>query len=84
MNAAAVPRGRRSCGAREGEVALATDGGEEALGAGMAAGLPAGKGDGHHLVNRSAGDAKPLHLVTTFADDVRSITSKVRECEHSY
>lgn len=36
----------------EGEVALVTDAGEQALAAGMAAGFPAGVEDGHCLVNR--------------------------------
>src|SRR5215211_6336833 len=34
----------------EGELVLVTDGGEQVLTAGMAAGFPAGKPDGHHLV----------------------------------
>ncbi len=37
----------------EGEVTLVTDEGETILGPGMAAGFPAGRPDGHHLVNRS-------------------------------
>jgi uncharacterized cupin superfamily protein len=37
----------------DGEVTLVTDAGEKVLGPGMAAGFPAGKPDGHHLVNRS-------------------------------
>jgi uncharacterized cupin superfamily protein len=37
----------------EGELVLVTDAGEQTLGPGMAAGFPAGKPDGHHLVNRS-------------------------------
>ncbi|UQA58410.1 cupin domain-containing protein [Polyangium aurulentum] len=37
----------------EGEVTLITDAGEQVLEPGMAAGFPAGKPDGHHLVNRS-------------------------------
>ncbi len=37
----------------EGELTLATEHGEQALGAGMCAGFPAGKADGHHLINRS-------------------------------
>ncbi len=36
-----------------GEVVLVTDGGEQVLGAGTAAGFPAGTGDGHHVINRS-------------------------------
>src|SRR5438876_11639021 len=37
----------------QGEVVLVTDAGEQTLHAGMAAGFPAGKADGHHLINRS-------------------------------
>lgn len=37
----------------EGELVLVTDAGEQTLGPGMAAGFPAGDGDGHQLVNRS-------------------------------
>jgi uncharacterized cupin superfamily protein len=44
----------------EGEVTLVTDAGEKILGAGMAAGFPAGRADGHHLINRS--DAPVLYL----------------------
>jgi len=45
-----------------GEVVLVTDGGEQRLTAGMAAGFPAGKPDGHHLINRSAADALVLEV----------------------
>jgi uncharacterized cupin superfamily protein len=45
-----------------GEVVLVTDGGEQVLVAGMAAGFPAGKPDGHHLINRSARDALVLEV----------------------
>ena len=44
----------------EGEVTLVTDGGETLLGPGMAAGFPAGKPDGHHLINRSGRPARYL------------------------
>lgn len=37
----------------EGELTLVTEGGEQALGAGMCAGFPAGKPDGHQLINRT-------------------------------
>lgn len=37
-----------------GELVLVTELGEQVLTAGMCAGFPAGKADGHHLVNRSA------------------------------
>ena len=38
----------------EGELVLVTDGGEQVMRAGMAAGFPAGEPDGHHFVNRTA------------------------------
>ncbi len=44
----------------EGEIALVTDSGEQALGPGMVAGFPADAADGHHLVNR--GDTDALYL----------------------
>jgi uncharacterized cupin superfamily protein len=44
----------------EGTATLVTDDGESTLEAGMAAGFPAGRPDGHHLVNRS--DAPVVYL----------------------
>lgn len=38
----------------EGEIILVTDIGEQCLRAGMCAGFPAGKADGHHLINRGS------------------------------
>ena len=46
----------------EGEAVLVTDGGEQTLSAGMAAGFRAGTGDGHHLINRSDRDALLLEV----------------------
>jgi uncharacterized cupin superfamily protein len=46
----------------EGELVLVTDGGEQTLRAGMAAGFPAGAPDGHHLVNRSGAPALYLEV----------------------
>lgn len=46
----------------EGEVTLVTDAGRQRLGAGMAAGFPAGKADGHQLVNESAKPALYLEI----------------------
>ena len=43
-----------------GRITLVTDGGRQVLGAGMVAGFPAGKADGHHLVNE--GDASAVYL----------------------
>jgi len=45
-----------------GELTLITDAGEQVLQAGMAAGFPAGKADGHQLVNRSQTDAVYLEV----------------------
>jgi len=46
----------------EGEAALVTDAGEQTLGPGMVAGFPAGRADGHHLVNRSGTDVVYLEV----------------------
>jgi len=54
----------------EGELALVTDAGEQVLTPGMCAGFPKGKGDGHHLVNRSAKDAWYLEVGDRSAGDV--------------
>lgn len=52
----------------EGEATLVTDAGETRLTPGMAAGFPAGRRDGHHLINKSR--APILYLeVGTRADD---------------
>lgn len=40
----------------EGAPTLVTDAGEQVLAPGMVVGWPAGKADGHHLVNRTAAD----------------------------
>ena len=45
-----------------GELTLVTDGGEQRLGPGMCAGFPAGKADGHCLVNRTGHDAVYLEV----------------------
>jgi uncharacterized cupin superfamily protein len=44
----------------EGEITLVTDAGETLLKPGMCAGFPAGKPDGHHLINKS--DRKAVYL----------------------
>lgn len=46
----------------EGELTLVTDAGEQVLTAGAAAGFPAGKRDGHHLVNKSNRDGLYLEI----------------------
>jgi uncharacterized cupin superfamily protein len=53
----------------EGEVVLVTDAGEQVLTAGCCAGFPAGSGDGHQLVNRSARPAIYLEVGTNDAAD---------------
>lgn len=61
-----------------GELVLVTDGGEQRLTPGMCAGFPAGKADGHCLVNRTArdavylevGDRRPEDAVTYPDDDI--------------
>src|SRR5262245_26956208 len=45
-----------------GELVLVTEAGEQTLTAGMCAGFPAGKADGHHLVNRTSQDAVYLEV----------------------
>ncbi|HSN41514.1 MAG TPA: cupin domain-containing protein [Burkholderiales bacterium] len=52
-----------------GELTLVTDGGEQALTPGMAAGFPAGKADGHHLVNHGSVDAVYLEVGDRTAGD---------------
>ena len=44
----------------EGEITIVTDAGRQKLGPGMAAGFPAGKADGHQLVNET--DKPVLYL----------------------
>ena len=53
----------------EGEVVLVTDVGEEILKAGDCAGFRAGDADGHHLQNRSHGDAVILEVGTRVEGD---------------
>ena len=45
-----------------GEVTLVTDAGEQGLRAGMCAGYPAGKADGHHMINRGTVPATYLEV----------------------
>jgi uncharacterized cupin superfamily protein len=46
----------------EGEVVLVTDAGEQVMRPGMVVGFPAGRPDGHHLINRSTRDAVYLEI----------------------
>jgi uncharacterized cupin superfamily protein len=56
----------------DGELTLVTDAGEQLLGPGTAAGFPAGKADGHHLINRTERPATYLE-VGTRRDDVDEV-----------
>lgn len=67
----------------EGELTLVTEGGEQVLGPGMAAGFPAGVADGHMLVNRGAGPALYLEVgdrlpgdAVTYSDDDLAAVSR--------
>lgn len=53
----------------EGELTLITDAGEQTLKPGMAAGFPAAKGDGHHLVNKGKAWAVYLEVGNRSLDD---------------
>jgi uncharacterized cupin superfamily protein len=52
-----------------GELTLVTDAGEQALRPGMVAGFPAGRADGHHLINRSDRQASYLEIGSRIAED---------------
>jgi uncharacterized cupin superfamily protein len=52
-----------------GEVTLVTDGGDEVLRAGHAAGFKANDGNGHCLQNRSGSDVYVLEIGSRLADD---------------
>ena len=53
----------------EGELVLVTDEGEQRLGPGLCAGFPAGKANGHHLINRSDRLARYLEVGSRVAGD---------------
>jgi uncharacterized cupin superfamily protein len=53
----------------EGEVVLETNGGAQTLTSGMCAGFPAGTGDSHRFVNRSASDVTLLVIGDRTAGD---------------
>ncbi len=53
----------------QGELVLVTDAGETILQAGMAAGFPAGRADGHQLINRSDKPAVYLEMGTRAAEE---------------
>jgi uncharacterized cupin superfamily protein len=53
----------------EGELVLVTDAGEQLLTPGLAAGFPAGKPDGHHMINRSDRVARFLAIGSRIMGD---------------
>lgn len=53
----------------EGELVLRTNGGEQAVSAGMCVGFPANTGDAHHFVNRSDADAVYVEIGSRAPDD---------------
>jgi uncharacterized cupin superfamily protein len=53
----------------QGEVVLETNDGEQVLRRGMCAGFPAGTGDAHRFVNRTAGDVTLLVIGDRTPDD---------------
>ena len=53
----------------EGELVLVTDEGEQRLGPGLCAGFPAGKANGHHLINRSDRPARYLEVGSRVVSD---------------
>ncbi len=55
-----------------GEIVLVTEDGEQLLTAGQVAGFPAGRADGHHLVNKGAAPATYLEVGDRNAEDVCS------------
>ena len=56
----------------EGEITLVTDAGRQKLGPGMAAGFPAGKPDGHQLINETQKPALYLEVGDRPPDDSAS------------
>ena len=56
----------------EGELTLITEDGEQLLAAGQVAGFPAGRADGHHLVNKGTAPATYLEVGDRNTEDVCS------------
>jgi uncharacterized cupin superfamily protein len=55
-----------------GELTLVTEDGEQLLTAGQVAGFPAGRADGHHLINKGTAPASYLEVGDRNAEDVCS------------
>jgi uncharacterized cupin superfamily protein len=54
----------------DGELALITDEGKQTIGAGMAAGFPKGRRNGHHLINEAHSSARYLEIGSRHPEDV--------------
>ena len=73
----------------DGELVLVTDAGEQVLGPGMAAGFPAGRADGHHLINRTDRPARYLEVGTRIPEDEAVYSDidmelRLRDGDHVY
>jgi uncharacterized cupin superfamily protein len=73
----------------EGEAVLVTDAGEQVLRAGMCAGYPGGRADGHHLINRSDRAARYLEVgsridadMPAYPDDDLAWSSELEQYTH--
>ena len=65
----------------EGEVVLRTDAGEQTLRAGQVAGFPAGRRDGHQLVNRGSVPARYLEISNRDPSDTAEYPDVDLRCE---
>jgi uncharacterized cupin superfamily protein len=61
----------------EGELTLVTDAGEQLMRPGMVAGFPAGRADGHHLINRSDRPATYLEIGSRRPDVDEAVYSDI-------
>lgn len=75
----------------DGEVVLRTDDGEQLLTMGMAAGFPAGKTDGHQLINRSERPVRYLEIsnrdpedAATYPDEDVDLAFERRDGKHVF
>jgi uncharacterized cupin superfamily protein len=61
----------------DGELTLVTDAGEQPMRPGMVAGFPAGRADGHHLINRSDRPATYLEIGSRRRDVDEAVYSDI-------
>ena len=61
----------------DGELTLVTDAGEQPMRPGMVAGFPAGRTDGHHLINRSDRPATYLEIGSRRPDVDEAVYSDI-------